>query len=207
MSDNTDTTTEDVSGLKSKNAELLRKLKDAETRAKQAEEDAERAAETANSANSTELEKMQKRAEKAERELKAANDRADSTAKSLRDYRADNAINAAIAAANVDAKHVALLSKALRADVEFSDDGEPTIGGKTVDAYAKSFFAKDGLSYVRAANNTGGLAKGNDGSKAGDFTKAPETADEYNKFFQLTTTDKAAANALADQWGRDDLKS
>ncbi|KQO09432.1 hypothetical protein [Sphingomonas sp. Leaf242] len=206
MSDTTDTT-EDMTGLKNKVKELLGAIKTANERAERAEREKEEAADAASSANSTELEKMQKRAEKAERDLKAANDRAESTTKSLRDYKADNAIAHAIASANVDAKHVALLAKALRADVEFTDEGEPTIGGKAVDAYAKSFFAKDGLSYVRAANNTGGLATGNDGTTASQLSKAPETADEYNTFFNLTLTDKVAANALADQWGRADLKS
>lgn len=207
MSDNIETTPEDVTGLKNKNADLLRQLKAEKARADKAEQDAQDAADNASTANASDLDKAIKRAEKAERDLKAANERADTNAKSLRDFRAENAITNAIATANVDSKHVALLSKALRADVEFSDDGEPMIQGKAIDAYARSFFAKDGLSYVRAANNNGGLATGNDGSKAGDFTKAPETAEEYNKFFQLTNTDKAAANALAEQWGRADLKS
>jgi hypothetical protein len=206
MSDNINND-EDLTGLKNKVSELHALLKQEKARAEKAEREKEEAAEAASNANSTELEKMQKRAEKAERDLKAAQERADANAKSLRDFRADNAINAALASANVDSKHVALLAKALRADVEFSDDGEPLISGKPVDAYAKSFFAKDGLSYVRAQNNSGGLATGNDGSGASTLMKAPETADEYNTFFKLTITDKAQANALAEQWGRDDLKS
>ncbi len=202
MSETTDTN-EDVSGLKNKITELLATIKSEKGRADKAERDAQDAADNAISANSTELEKAVKRAEKAERDLKSANERADNTSKSLRDYRADNAISQAIASSNVDSKHVALLSKALRADVEFTDDGEPTISGKSVTDYAKSFFAKDGLSYVRAANNTGGLATGNDGTKASQLSKKPETADEWNTFYKLPT---AEANALADSWGEPGLK-
>lgn len=191
MSEPTDTN-EDVSGLKNKNADLIRTNKELKERAERAERERDEAADNAASANSTELEKMQKRAEKAEREAKAANERADTNAKTLRDFRADNAINAAIAAANVDSKHILLLAKALRADVEFSDDGEPLIGGKTIDVHAKSFFAKDGLSYVRAANNTGGLATGNDGSDASPLIKKPETADEWNAYMKLSDAERAA---------------
>ncbi len=202
MSDTTDN--EDVSGLKNKINELHGLIKSEKARADKAERDAQDAADTALSANSTELEKAVKRAEKAERDLKAASERADSTTKSLRDFKADNAITQAIASANVDAKHIGLLSKALRADVEFADDGEPLIGGKPIDAYAKSFFAKDGLAYVRASNNAGGLATGNDGTLAGRLSKAPETADEWNIFFKMPP---AEANSLADQWNRPELKS
>ncbi len=172
-----------ISKLETKNSELIDREKAAKDRADEAE-----------ASTGSELEKATKRAEKAERELKASNERADTNAKTLRDFRADNAINTAIATANVDAKHVALLAKALRADVEFSDDGEPTIGGKAVDVYAKSFFAKDGLSYVRAANNAGGLATGNDGSTSfsGPLSKKPDTAEEWNTYFLLSDTDRTA---------------
>lgn len=206
MSDTTDTN-EDVSGLKNKITELLATIKTEKARADKAERDAQDAADTAVSANSSELEKAVKRAEKAERDAKSASERADDTAKTLRKVRADNAITQAISEYNVDAKHVRAATAILKMDMEFSDDGEPLINGKSVSDYAKSYFAKDGQTYVRAANNTGGLATGNDGTTATQLSKAPETADEYNKFFALTVSDKAAANALADQWGRVDLKS
>jgi hypothetical protein len=170
-----------ISKLEQKNSELIDREKAAKDRAEEAE-----------ASTGSELEKATKRADKAERDLKAANDRADTNANSLRSFKAENAINQAIATANVDAKHVALLSKAMRADVEFSDDGEPLIGGKTVDVYAKTFFAKDGLAYVRASNNTGGLATGNDGTGAGMLSKRPETADEWNTYYKMTDAERNA---------------
>lgn len=170
-----------ITKLETKNSELIDREKAERQRADEAE-----------STTGTELEKATKRAEKAERDLKAANDRADTNANSLRSFKADNAITQAIASANVDAKHVPLLAKALRADVEFSDDGEPLIGGKAIDAYAKAFFAKDGLTYIRASNNTGGLATGNDGTSVAALSKKPETEAEWNTYMKLTDAERAA---------------
>jgi hypothetical protein len=169
--------------LKNKNSELIDREKAAKDRADEAE-----------AATGTELDKAVKRAEKAERELATAKATADTNAKSLREYKRDAAITQAIATANVDAKHVDLLTKALRADVEFSDDGEPLINGKTIDAHAKSFFAKDGLSYVRAQNNTGGLATGNDGTTASLLSKKPETSDEWDVYMRLPDAERAVVD-------------
>jgi hypothetical protein len=166
--------------LQNKNSELIDREKAAKDRADEAE-----------AATGSELDKAIKRAEKAERDLKTANEKADASNKSLREYKRDAAITQAIATANVDSKHVDLLTKALRADVEFSDDGEPLIGGKTIDAHAKSFFAKDGLSYVRAQNNTGGLATGNDGTTAALLTKKPETVEEWDVYMRMPDADRA----------------
>lgn len=206
MTDTTETN-EDVSGLKNKNSDLIRQNKELKERAERAEREKEEAAEAAANQNSTELEKMQKRAEKAEREAKAANERADSNAKTLRDYKATNAINAAITAANVDNAHVALLTKALRADVEFDDAGEPTIGGKSIDAYAKSFFAKDGATYVRAADHNGGGASGSGITSATAWSKAPETPEELHNWMKFSASNREEANALANQWQRLDLRA
>ncbi len=178
----------ELTTVNTNNTKLVKEKRDALSRA----ESAEASIESANTATLSDLDKANKRAEKAERDLKAANDRADATAKTLRDFRADNAIQAAIAAANVDAKHVPLLVKAFRADTEFDDNNEPVINGKSIDAHSKAFFAKDGLSYVRAANNTGGLATGNDGSDASPLSKKPETADEWNAYMKLSDAERAA---------------
>ena len=205
MSETTDTN-EDVTGLKNKNADLIRQNKEYRERAERAEREKDEAAEDAANQNSTELEKMQKRAEKAEREAKAANERAEDNAKSLRDYKATNAITAALTSANVDNSHIAILTKALRADVEFDDAGEPLIGGKSIDAYTKSYFAKEGATYVRAADHNGGGASGSEGSKSGQWSKPPETPDELHNWMKYTITNKDDAIALSNTWQRADLR-
>jgi len=203
MSENTNDG--DLTGLKNKVNELHALLKQEKARAEKAERDKEEAAEAATNANATELERMQKRAEKAERDLKAASERADASGKSLRDYKRDAAISTAIAAANVDSQHVAILTKALRGDVEFDDAGEPTIQGKPIDAYAKSFFAKEGASYVRASDNNGGGASGSDGSKARSWVKPPESPEELHNWMRFSVSNRDEAVALSKSWGRVDL--
>lgn len=203
MSENTND--EDLTGLKNKVNELHALLKQEKARAEKAERDKEEAAEAATNANATELERMQKRAEKAERDLKAANERADASGKSLRDYKRDAAISAAIAAANVDSQHVAILTKALRGDVEFDDAGEPTIGGKSINDYSKSFFAKEGAGYVRAADHNGGGASGSDGSKARTWSKPPESPEELHNWMRFSVSNKEEAVVLSKSWGRVDL--
>lgn len=200
------TNDEDLTGLKNKVNELHALLKQEKSRAEKAEREKEEAAEAATNANSTELEKAVKRAEKAERDLKNANERADKSDKGLREYKRDAAISAAIAAANVDSQHVAILTKALRGDVEFDEAGEPTIGGKTIDIYTKSFFAKEGASYVRAADHNGGGASGSEGSKSSAFSKPPETPEELHNWMKFSVANKEEATALSIAWGRADLR-
>ncbi len=202
MSDTTDTN-EDVSGLKNKITELLATIKTEKARADKAERDAQDAADTAVSANSSELEKAVKRAEKAERDAKSASERADDIAKTLRKVRADNAITQAISEYNVDAKHVRAATAILKMDMEFSDDGEPLINGKSVGDYAKSYFAKDGQTYVRAANNTGGLATGNDGSTGTKWSKLPVTSAEWAAFDSMPPVER---NAVCEQLNAPQLK-
>lgn len=205
--DNTDNLDEDVSGLKSKNADLLRKLKAAEARAEKAEEERDEATETAKADAGSELDKANRRIIKLEKDLSTANERADKSDKSLREYKATSALTSAIASANVDSKHVNMLTKALRADIEFDDEGEPTIEGKSIQDYAKSFFAKDGAEYVRAADHNGGGATGSGNSQARQFSKAPETPEELHKWMGWSANNKEEANALADEWKRADLRS
>lgn len=203
MSENTDTH-EDLSGLKNKITELLGTIKSEKARADKAEREREEAAESAATANSTEIEKMQKRAEKAERELEAANKLASDHAQALRNTRADHSIAKAIAEANVDAKHVRAATALLKLDMSFDDEGNALIEGKSVQDYAKAYFAKDGLTYVRAADNGGGTASGNTSTKPpAKLTARPTTSAEWDI---LDGMDKTERNAFADSIGAPDLK-
>ncbi len=205
--DNTDASTEDVSGLKNKNRELHGIIKDLEKKVAKLTDDVEDAAENARAETGTELDKALRKITKLEKERDDAVSRADKSDKGLRDYKASAALSAAIASANVDADDVAMLTKALRADIEFDESGEPVIEGKAIDAYAKSFFAGAGKKYVRVADHNGGGASGSGNSAAGSWSKAPETPDEVNKWMRWSVENKDEANALADSWKRADLRS
>ena len=188
-----------IEKLEGFNAVLKQENKDAAAKVRAAEE----AAESVSSATLTDLDKAIKRAEKAERDAKSALERADDTSKTLRKVRADNAITQAISEYNVDAKHVRAATAILKMDMEFSDDGEPLINGKSVGDYAKSYFAKDGQTYVRAANNTGGLATGNDGSMGTKWSKLPVTSAEWGAFDSMPPVER---NAVCEQLNAPQLK-
>lgn len=194
---------ESITRLEAKNEEVIGKLKAETTRANKAERDAEEAADNAKAETGSELDKANRQIQKLQKDLDAANTRADSTDKAYRTYRATAAINEAIANNNVDSKHSAMLAKAFRGDIEFNDDGEPTISGKAVDAYFKSYFAKDGLSYVRADQNGGGASQGYEGGKGTSWTKLPATGTEWAAFDKMPVTER---NAVCDQLGAPQLK-
>lgn len=201
--DNADTSTEDVSGLKNKNRELHSIIKDMEKKISKLTDDVEDAAENARAETGSELDKANRQITKLTKERDEALTRADKSDKGLREFRASNALTTAIAAANVHSEDVALVSKALRADIEFDDNGEPTIEGKSIESYTKSFFASAGKKYVRAADHDGGGASGSDGSKATRWSKLPQTQAEWAEFNSLDTAER---NAVADSLGAPQLK-
>lgn len=185
------------------NNKLVKEKREALTRAEKAEADATDAAETARAETGTELDKANRRISKLEKELGEAVTRADKSDKGLRDYKASAALSNAIASANVDADDVAMLTKAFRADIEFDDSGEPTIEGKPIDAYAKSYFAGAGKKYVRVADHNGGGASGSGNSEPVKISKVPETDAEWRAFNAL---DDVERNATADRLGVPQLK-
>lgn len=191
-----------IEKLEGFNAVLKQENKDAAAKVRAAEE----AAETASSASLSDLDKAIKRAEKAEKDFAAATERATQLETTRRNERADTLILKALNGANVDQRHTNMLSKALRSDVEFSDDGEPLIGGKSVDDFAKAFFGNkgDGHSYVRAPDNGGGAATGHDGTKTPRMTKENFS---YGAFAKIQLENPAEANAIADAIGKPELKT
>jgi len=201
--DTTETSTEDASGLKNKNRELHGIIKSLEAKVAKLTDDVEEAADNARAETGTELDKANRQITKLTKERDEALTRADKSDKGLREFRASNALTTAIAAANVHSEDVALVSKALRADIEFDDNGEPTIEGKSIESYTKSFFASAGKKYVRAADHDGGGASGSDGSKATRWSKLPQTQAEWAEFNSLDTAER---NAVADSLGAPQLK-
>jgi hypothetical protein len=153
--------------------------------------------------------------------LKTANDRADTAEKeaakvadaearattaetTLNTFKAEAALNAAVLANNVDAKHVPLLLKAHKADITFNEKGEPQLDGKSIEAWGKDYFAKDGLGYVRPSENDGGGATG--GTTAVNTSYAGK-AFNLGEYSALKKTDAAAAAAWATESGNGYLNS
>ncbi|TCP92752.1 hypothetical protein C8J42_102528 [Sphingomonas sp. PP-CE-1A-559] len=192
----------ELTAVNSNKDKLVKEKRDALTRA----EAAEAAIETANSATLSDLDKANKRAVDAEKALTAEKERADKLETTRRNERADTLILKALNGANVDAKHTPILSKALRGDVQFNDDGEPLIDGKSVDDFAKTYFGNkgEGHGYVRAPDNGGGAATGHDGTKAPRMTKENFN---FTEFAKIQLENPAEANAIADAVGRPNLKT
>ena len=142
-----------------------------------------------------------------QRDLKKLQDQLSARDADLRTIRVDNAIKDAITLGNVKPEYARAVTALLKSDVDYVE-GQATIEGKSIQDYAAAYFkSKDGQHFVRASDNTGGGATGSDGARASKWAKAPETAEEFTDFMQLTITNKSQANALADQWNRPDLKS
>lgn len=199
---NTDTSSEDVSGLKNKNAELIRKLKEAEKRATDAEAENEELAERASAGD--ELTKLQREFAKLQKTLTDVTAERDTLAGDLRTTRVDSAISAAIASGNVRPEMVEAVEAIMHRKVQY-EDGEATINGASIQDFAKSYFGKDGAHFVRAADNSGADGQGNNGSKAPnhDFTK--ETYNHAAWASVYTSEGREVADAIAEQVGRPDV--
>lgn len=200
----TDTSTEDVSGLKTKNAELLRKLKAAEKRAEEAETANEDLADKA--AAGDDLAKLQREYAKLEKTIADLTGERDTLAADLRTTRVDGAISAAIASGNVRPEMVEAVEAILHRKAQY-EDGAATIDGKSIADFAKSYFSKDGAHFVRAADNAGADAAGNNGAKSSEahgFTKENFNS-KMGEWAVLSGTDPEKAKQIATEVGRSDL--
>lgn len=177
--------------LKNKNSELIDREKAERTRAEAAEKKVGDAAKNAAAGDELATLQLEHTALIAERD-KLLRER-DAFAADLHATRVDHAIAAAIATGNVDAKHVDAVEAILYRKLDKDAD---TIGGKSIADFAKSYFAKDGSHYVRAADNAGADASGNNGAKSVDYANKPFALGEYQQMLQ-TNPEAAAAWAFA----------
>ncbi|WP_188063745.1 hypothetical protein [Sphingobium sp. KCTC 72723] len=180
-----------ISRLETKNSELIDREKTEKSRADAAEKKVGDAAKNAAAGDELATLKLEHSALIAERDsLRAERDQIKTD---LHSTRVDHAISAAIASGNVDGKHVDAVEAILYRKLDKDAD---TIGGKSVADFAKSYFAKDGAHYVRAADNSGADAVGNNGAKAVDYSNKPFALGEYQTMLQ-TNPEQAKAWATA----------
>lgn len=180
-----------IARLETKNSELIDREKAERTRAEAAEKKAGEAAKNAAAGDELATLQLEHNALIVERD-KLLRER-DAFAADLHTTRVDHAIAAAIASGNVDAKHVDAVEAILYRKLDKDAD---TIGGKSIADFAKSYFAKDGSHYVRAADNAGADAAGNNGAKSVDYANKPFALGEYQQMLQ-TNPEAAAAWASA----------
>jgi hypothetical protein len=182
-----------IARLETKNSELIDREKAERTRAETAEKKAKEAAKNAAAGDELATLKLTHEAIVAERDTLLRE--RDQFAAELHSTRVDHAIAAAIASGNVDAKHVDAVEAILYRKLDKDAD---TIGGKSIADFAKSYFAKDGAHYVRAADNVGADATGNSGAKSVDYATKPFNLTEYQAMLQ---DNPAAAAAWAEASG------
>lgn len=201
----TDISTEDTSGLKSKNADLVRRLKAAEARAEAAELEAENALDTASTAAGDELSKLQRAYTKLEKQVTDLTTERDSYKTDLRTTRVDGEIAKAIAASNVRAGLVPAVEALLLRQAEYDEDAKiATIKGKPIMDYAKSYFAsEEGGEFVNNVNSSGSGSTGSTGA-----SKQPRMTKEnfnYTEFGKIQLENPEEANAIAKSMQRPDL--
>ncbi|MBD8734894.1 hypothetical protein [Sphingomonas sp. CFBP 13706] len=197
----TETPNDDVSGLKANNADLKSRL-DKATKANKTLEDRldqlEAAQNDAADTTKSEVEKAQAKLQREIDKLTTLNQKLNST---LATKTIDGAISAAIAKAGVLPEHVAMLTKALKADASMNDTGEAvTLDGTSFEDHLGSYFAsKEAKSYIAAPMNSGAGAAGSS-AKGSMFAGEPKTAEDFKKFEELAKTNPAEAQAYAKTW-------
>lgn len=200
-------TSNDNSGLVSKNKELLGKLKKQQEILDQLQADKE-AAEATAAEKAGDWEKLKGQLEaKHKKDIDALKSQNDQLSTDLRTIRVDNEIAQTIAKSGVTAAHVPAVEALMHRRVEYAD-GQATIEGKPITDWAKDYFAKDGAIYRPAPDNSGAGASSNDGSiaNAGQFTKE-NFSSRTGEWMALAKKDPEQAKAIAISVGRNDLAS
>lgn len=120
---------------------------------------------------------------------------------SLKTLSVDNAIKSEMAKHNVRAEFTPAVEAMLKSMAKY-DNGLASINDKSIEEFTAEFFAsKDGLHYVRAAENSGSGALGSN-------AKAPVmTAENWNNttFLQLAASNPAEARAIAIAAGKPEV--
>lgn len=189
-----------------KNKELVDREKEAKRLADEAEEAREEADRLANE-KSGDIEKIKADLQRQHtRDLKKLTDQLATKTAKLETLLIDNTINESLTANNVLPHFAPAVRAMLKAGAKMDENGDVTVDGVAFADRLSEFYASpDARHYVAAPVNNGGGAQGSN-AKASAWTKAPETADEYSRFMQESLADPSTTNALADTWGRPDLK-
>lgn len=189
-------------GLKDKVSELHsvnKALKDEAQAAKDAAEQAEHDA----AEKSSSVEDVRR---SYDAKLKKLQDTIDARDKTLNTMLIDTAISTKLGEAGVFPWASEAVSALMKAGAVVRD-GQAMVGDVPLADHIAAYLGSDaGKNYVAAPANGGAGATGST-AKSSKFTKPPETAEEWDRFMKLSASSPAETNALADAWGRPDLKS
>ncbi|KAA9018294.1 hypothetical protein [Sphingobium limneticum] len=204
MTEQTTTTTdaldEDTSGLKAKNADLVKRLAAAQKRAEDAEREKTEAEENAANEKRSDLEKANKQIEKLTKDLATANGATADATKALHSYKAETEIGKLLVSHKVQPDDAPMVTAYIKSLMAIDDDGNPTFEGSDAATFGKAYFTGAGKRYTAAPDNSGGGSTGFDG------TKAPRmTADNMNwsELAKIHLNNPEEARAIATAAGKD----
>lgn len=184
-----------------KNKELVEREKAAKAAADEAQEARDEATAEA-AAKSGDIETVKASLErKHASELKKLTDQNTKLTENLSVVLIDNEISKAISTAGVVPEMVPLVSAYLKTGAKMENGVAVAATGEPLPAFISTYFESPAARAVVAAPaNSGGGAQGST-VKATEWTKAPETAEEFQKFMELSVNNPAQASALGKQWG------
>lgn len=200
--ENTEANSE-LTTLRKHNADLTKDLKALRVSIQQLEADKETAKEEAENASADEVTRLKNQLAKSAKDLEAATKRADDASKSLITYKSETELNKIMIANKVQSEDAPMVMAYLKSIMSVDTDGTVSLDEQPVEMFAKSYFSGAGKRYVAAPDNSGGGAAGSDGTKPSKITQPPVSPSDWNTFDGLPDAER---NALAENWGRPDLR-
>lgn len=177
----------EITNLKDNNQKILKDLRDTkDTKA------------TSEAATKTTLESLQ-------RELDAIKKDNEAKDAKLREANADSLIKEGLTRLKVAPQFHKAVTAMMKAEADLTGE-TAMVGSKTLISHMEDFLKSDeGSAFVAATQATGAGTTGSTG-KIGAWQKAPETAEEYNRWMKYCLDNPADAMAHATDWKREDLK-
>lgn len=203
MTDNTTETTDDLSGLKSNNAELRKDLKKAKEayndladRLAELEAERDAAADSGKTDLDRQASKHQRDIDKLNKELKARDETIAALNSNLSTFKIEAVANQLMTDARVMAEHHDIVSTFLKAGVTMVD-GEPMVGDVSFADHAKSFLSSERAKHFISGGQNGGAGATGSTASASSVNK-PWNQTEYQI---LKKSNPAEAAAWADATG------
>lgn len=186
----------EIAGLEKANATLITEKQNAKAAADAAErEKLEKKGdvESLKTLHANELQRLQSQIEDRDGKIKT--------------YLIDNNIATVLAKSNVQESAVDVLTTYFKAKATIVDD-RAVIDNLPLESAISDYLGhENNRMFVRATANGGMSTTGSTDGNGAQWSKPPQTGDENTRWDKFAIENKATADALADSWGRPDLKA
>jgi len=201
----TETQTEDVSGLKANNADLKSRLKKEQDKSRDLETRLDALEQSINDAADSTKTEIDREKARAARDIQRLTDANANLTSQLATLKIDNVINEQIAKAGVLPHHAPILATFLRNGATM-ENGEAVVGGKPLTDHLTEFFSSEAAKhYVAAPANSGAGATGSTTSAAGHGFTRENIKSRESEFLLIEKTDPELFKKIAADTGRSDL--